>query len=53
MRFWRNYDFSKATSFMGHGGWRLMGHVLVLGPLGFAIVWKKYDPARDERNGQE
>jgi len=27
--------------FMKLGGWRLYGHVLTIGPLGFAVLWKR------------
>lgn len=38
---WFNYDLTKAAAFMNAGGWRLRTHVLTVGPVGFAFIWKK------------
>lgn len=44
-----NYDLSKAVFMMRDLRWRLQAHVLVIGPFGLMIVWRKKmeDPHRD------
>lgn len=42
---WFNYPLSKCVSLMGHAGWYLNCHVLVLGPLGFTVLWRVKKPA--------
>ena len=37
----RFYDLSKAAAFMGDAGWRLRGHVLVVGPFAFIVAWRE------------
>ena len=39
--FWKRYDLSKAVVVMAAGGWRLRCTVLTIGPLGFAVIWKR------------
>jgi len=38
---WLNFPLSTLVAFMEHTEHRLRGHVLVLGPLAFCIVWRK------------
>ncbi len=38
---WRNYDLTKASEFMKACGWDLKCHVIVIGPFGFCILWRK------------
>lgn len=42
---WFNYDLTKAAAFMAAGGWRLRTHVLTVGPVGLALIWKKKSDA--------
>lgn len=46
MNFWARYDLSKAAAFMAAGGWRLQCAVLTIGPLGFAVIWKRRADAK-------
>lgn len=44
IRFWRNYELSKAAALMFDAGWWLRCHVLVVGPFAFAVIWKCRQP---------
>ncbi|MDO8700701.1 MAG: hypothetical protein Q7J56_03520 [Deltaproteobacteria bacterium] len=50
INFWARYDLSKAAAFMAASGWRLRCAVLTIGPLGFAVIWKRRADAKAEKD---
>lgn len=36
-----NYPMTKAVLLMRRWGWHLRSHVVILGPLGFAVIWRE------------
>jgi len=41
IRAWKNYDLTKAAAFMRRYGWNLRCHVVIIGPLGLCVLWRK------------
>lgn len=36
-----NYPMSRGVLLMRRWGWDLLSHVVIIGPLGFAVIWRK------------
>ena len=35
------YDLSKGCRFMTSIGWTVWSHVIIIGPIGFAVFWRR------------
>ena len=35
-----NYPLQKAMNFMSAHGWSVRSHVVIIGPIGFCILWR-------------
>lgn len=47
---WFSYPLSKAALVLKGMGWQLKAHILVLGPVAFAVIWRRCsEPAAEEQ----
>ena len=41
LNIWLNYPLKRALSFMDANGWEIKSHVVIIGPIGICVLWRK------------